>query len=62
MRGDFFGNIFGGKGEKRKKGKKDKNIFGPEPPGRARPLVPTMPWPVNFSDTLTPGLRTITRI
>ena len=32
------------------------------PPIRARRLVRTMPWPGNFSDTLTPHLRTPTRI
>ena len=34
-----------------------KKSAGPGPP-----IGPTMPWPVNFSDTLTPHLRTPTRI
>ena len=30
--------------------------------GPGPPIGPTMPWPGNFSDTLTPHLRTPTRI
>ena len=46
---DILGEYFGRHGQKKS--------AGPGPP-----IGPTMPWPGNFSDTLTPHLRTPTRI
>ena len=53
MRGDFLADFFGGDffGDNQKKS------AGPGPP-----IGPTMPWPGNFSDTLTPHLRRPIRI
>ena len=54
MRGDFLAAIFWRRFFRRHGQKKS---AGPGPP-----IGPTMPWPGNFSDTLTPHLRTPIRI